>query len=345
MTISFPGGWIDRKDLALLKFSRPDPIGDILLPTYVMQKFVDIIVYQQQRNAYSVVTNRANGGAFVFNNLENTRLPIDLTAAKIEFALQKDINQWPEYGTDEYGWRQMAFQSLFQVSVAIENTVAVALLDGKQANLSQNTTAAKAMGTFVANVKTERNNVAKQTGEGRVVVAMSQSVFNNLMGDADLLALIKASVSIPVTQTLTVAQVQKMQLAALFNVDEVLIGQSTAWYASNITQKDCVVVANVAQPGIDPLMSIQLGRLACYMTYVAQETVPNADLGAADYDQSRMITMQGAKAYAAPWSCAQTLVAANGAVALVTQAYVKPVIFNAALYAVVGLPTVGSASI
>lgn len=345
MTINISQAWIDRPDLALMKFTRPMPCGTRFLPSYTCTQLQDVVVYMPQRSTLTTQDARANGAALEVNMVNNTRKAIDLVPFKVEETAAKDITEFPENGTEENTWRQLGFNALFGLSMKIELRIAKALLDAKAAIAVTGTTEAKARNAFLAEVQKQVMTVASQTGSGRVAVGMSQQIYRTIVGWPEFAAMVKAAVTLPVTQAIDgIANIQKMQMAALFNCDEVLTGQDVAWYSATITARDAVFVGVLPTPGMDAQMEIQLGRSAAYIKHIAAPTPTEANEGKGSYDDSLLVPGSSAtsKIYAAPWSCAQAVFAANSTAGIVAQSFVQPLVFNVNLCSIVAMPTVGA---
>ena len=336
MTIVVPSqAWVQRPDLAISRWTRPALIGSRILPTYPCSKKSDVIVYMPVRdNSLTAQTGRTMGDSFDITNIDNVRIALDLTAAEIASTQTKDISDIADQGDLERNLWQMSMNSKAVVAYALENATAVALLDGK-AEVASATEKA-----FIKNVREKRQAIASQLGDGKIIVAMSAAVYNTIIAMTEIQAQLGKGVSLPVTQDTTVANLQRIQLAAIFGVDEVLIGQNRAWYADNITTKDAVVVAMVAEPNQDPTFMPQLGRTPVFTQYLAEPTPTDPNAGMMDYDNALLIPGQAAKVYATPFSCAQIVIPQNNAVGVVTQTFAKPVLFteNTDLFEVVALP-------
>lgn len=335
MTIALQA-WTPRQDLAILKWTRPELIGTKLLPTVTLDKKQDVLVYTPVRNnSLTPQTGRAMGGAFNVNTIDNVRQPIDLTAAEIAFTDQKDLSDVTEMGDLENSMRQLAYNGKPAVAYALETKIAKAFLDGKT------TIPTATSADFITTVRERRQYIASQLGDGKIVVAMSQSVYNTLVMDAEIQKQIGKNVSLPVTQGMSAANIQRIQLAAIFGVDDVLIGQNRSWASNTITNVNAVVVACIPEPNQDTRFSVQLGRTACFVQYVSEPTPADGDMGKDDYDAAlEWFGPMGNRKAATPFTCSQWTNGASGSVALTVQTFSLPYIFpeNTALFDVVMLP-------
>lgn len=343
MTITVPSSaWIRRDDLALFKWTRPPMIVTRFLPTMPFDKKVDVVVYMPIRDDNQTAqTDRAMGGALDITTIDNVRLPVDLTSSKFEKTFDKDISDIAEQKDLERNLWQMAMNGKAVVAYAVENAGASALLD------SQEPIATSTAKDFVLKAKEARQSVSAKLGDGKIIAGMSQAVFNYLVTDTDIKEMIKTTVSIPVTQDMTVANVQKAQLAALIGVDEVQVGQNRAWYADNITNKDAIIIALVPEPNMDPDYIPQLGRTPTFTQYLAAPTPNDPNAGQPDYDESMLFTGGAVKEYATPFSCAQIVLPGNSSIGVTTQTFAKPVVFpeNLEMLKVVGMWTTVSPSV
>lgn len=341
MPITLPN-WTQRDDLAVLKWTRPSLPGTRFLPTLTVTKKSDVIVYMPVRDdSLTAQTGRGMSGVFDIDNLDNVRKPIDLTSAEIASTQGKDISDIVEMGDLENSMRQMAMNGKPVVMYKLETAIAKELLDHPSALVTSTD-----MANFIKVVREQRAAISAKLGDGKLGIGMSQATFNKLVVADEIKAQMGKNVSMPYTQDLTVANLQRIQLAAIFGVDEVLIGQNVAWYSDTITNKDAIVIALLPEPGMDPRYVPQLGRTACFVTYVAEPTPADAGAGQDDYDAAIAVAGPGGnKRYSTPFVCSAWTNSARGQVALTTQSFAQPIVMNPGLMSVVSLPAEASASV
>lgn len=336
--ISITAAITARDDLALLPWTRPSLIGTKLLPTMEFFKKQDVIVYAPVRDESLVAqTGRSMGKDFDLNLIPNVRQAIDLTATEIAFTDQKDLSDVVELSDLEVAMKVLAYQGKPVVAYMLEAKIAKAFLDGKAA------TATTTEKEFINTIRATRQAISAKLADGQIVLAMSQTTYNKVVMMDEVQKQIGKGVSMPYSADMSAANIQRLQVASIFGVDQVLVGQNKSWEASSIVAKGGVIVACIPNPNIDPKLEVQLGRTACFTKYMAAPTPADGATGQQDYDAAVVRTGNGAnKEYATPFNCLMWPNAKAGSVALTIQTFSLPYIFNADLYEVVAPPATAS---
>ena len=252
-----------RNDLALAPYSDPEMVFHRVAPALTRYESAGTAWYQPYTADVTAITNRAALGAVTANAV---------AAASKSFTCGEILSrQEMSYDQVRQGYRDllsaefaMARLGKRAVSAALETALATALM--------ANPVDKSASDNLPGEIEALASDLADK-GNGKIGLVLSPLAFGNLKADAEVKARM-TNTGVILGQGGDARNVTKEQLAAVFGLDEVIVGPAYIWNQAAVAGGSKAALVVLPTEGLEPTEEAQYGRIYSYEFAVDGEFLP-----------------------------------------------------------------------
>lgn len=243
-----------RNDLAYAEYSNPEYIHEELAPTFKVAQQSGTMHYQPVNADSAAITNRGNLGTIDITGAGSASKPFN--AGEILKRAELDVKEVEQCYADLMR-AQLALARIGKRAVdgAIETALATALIGGEvDADLSTSTTKPEDVEALAYQLYDK--------APGEVALVLPSQVFTRLKADANVQARMR-NTGVAIGEGGDPRKITAAQLAAIFGVNRVLIGNNRIWGAINNT---CGALVAIPNGELSPREEVQFARTVVYDT-------------------------------------------------------------------------------